>query len=331
MARRVPEHPTPAPPSAVPVRPGVGAALDLVLCHWFATGTHSTQSQARMGETAVRFQNRLRATGIGSFTEVTPVDAAAFINAPTRTGRAPQLATRHNRRTSLRAVYRTLRELGLADGDPTLDVGLPARGELVARPLTEAEVTLGRTSVHGRRSTWSPMRATAWALGEASAVSSEITRIRISDLDHPTRPRHVTLPGTPRHDQRTVELTPWGRRILTRRVAELTDTGHGPNTLLAYGGAATPGGATAQASVCNALRDVLHLAGLGTDPQVKPGSLRHWAGRSRYDAGAPLTEVARVLGHRSLDETALDIGLHWHTTTATTTTAPTGAGAGVAA
>ena len=113
MARRLPEHPTPALPSAVPVPLGVGAALDLVLCHWFATGTHATQSQARMGETAVRLQNRLLATGINTFTEVNPTEAAAFINAPTCIGRPPQLATRHNRRTCLRAVYRTLRELGL--------------------------------------------------------------------------------------------------------------------------------------------------------------------------------------------------------------------------
>ena len=313
MARRLPAHPTPAPPAAAPVPLGIVAELDLVLVHWFATGAYSTQTQARMGETATRFQHRLLATAVSSFAEVTPTDAAAFITAPTRTGRPPRLATRHNRRTSLRAVYRTLRTLDLAEGDPTLDVNLPARGDLMARPLTDTEVALGRTSVHGRRSTWSPMRAVAWALGEATAVTSEITRIRIADLDHPTRPRHVRLPGTPRHDGRTVELTPWGRRIITRRVTELTDTGHGPSALLAYGGAAPPGGATAQASICNALREVIHLAGLGHDPQIKPGSLRHWAGRSRYDAGTPLTEVARILGHRSLDETARDIGLHWYT------------------
>jgi hypothetical protein len=44
---------------------------------------------------------------------------------------------------------------------------------------------------------------------------------------------------------------------------------------------------------------------------VRPSSLRHWAGRTAYDAGSPIEAVARLLGHRSLDATAEDIALTW--------------------
>lgn len=43
-----------------------------------------------MGETAVRFPHRLLATGISSFANVSPTDAAAFISAPTRSAGSPR-------------------------------------------------------------------------------------------------------------------------------------------------------------------------------------------------------------------------------------------------
>ena len=66
-----------------------------------------------------------------------------------------------------------------------------------------------------------------------------------------------------------------------------------------------------QASVCNALGAVLDLAGLAVEPDVRPASLRHWAGRELFDAGASIQEVARRLGARSLDTAAEDIALDW--------------------
>jgi hypothetical protein len=69
-----------------------------------------------------------------------------------------------------------------------------------------------------------------------------------------------------------------------------------------------------QAGVCNALGAVLDLAGLGGEADVRPASLRHWAGLELFDAGTPIQEVARRLGARSLDAAAEDIALHWRTT-----------------
>ncbi|WP_345502992.1 tyrosine-type recombinase/integrase [Pedococcus ginsenosidimutans] len=269
-----------------------------------------------MTETAQRFAGRLTAIGIGAFADVRPETAQAFVSARTIKGRPPELATRHARRTALRTLYRTLRSLRLADGDPTLDLDLPPRGELVARPLTDDEITLCRASAQLRPGRRASTRCVAWALGEATAVSSEITAITVADLDDPLNPTWVRLPGTRRHDPRTAALTHWGAAVIAHRVRDLA--GCGPQTLLAYGGRAPAGDAKAQASVCNALRHVLDAAGLAAEPDVRPASLRHWAGRTAHDTGTPIEGVARLLGHRSLDAAAEDIALTWRTPTDTT-------------
>jgi integrase/recombinase XerC len=155
--------------------------------------------------------------------------------------------------------------------------------------------------------------AVCWALGETTAVTSEISALRVEDLDDPHRPTRLRLPGTRRHDARSGFLSGWGRTVLARHLEVLHTAGGGPQTLLAYRGAATPGGAVGQASVCNALGAVLDLAGLSSEADVRPASLRHWAGRELYDAGRPIQEVARRLGARSLDAAAEDIALTWRT------------------
>lgn len=288
--------------------------------YWKSSGAHSEQTLARMSETAGRFTRLLDVRGIPRFEAVDSEDARRFLDARLPGGALPELATRHARRVALRALYRALRALGLAVGDPTLDLALPPRGERAARPLTDDEVTLARISAQVLpRSTTAAVRATAWALGEATAVSSEIAAVRIADLDSAERPRSVLLPGTRRHNPRTGTLTEWGQHVIARRVRQLTTAGAGPDTLLAYGGAAPAGGAKAQASVCNALRDTMHAAGLAAEPDVRPASLRHWAGRRAYDAGAAIHEVALLLGHRSLDETATDIALDWRQAQSTST------------
>jgi hypothetical protein len=98
--------------------------LARVVAHWRTVDTHADGSLARLLETTAAFTRRLNAQGIASFTEVSPAHAAAFVSARTRHGAAPELATRHARRTALRTLFRTLRALGLHDSDPTLDLAL---------------------------------------------------------------------------------------------------------------------------------------------------------------------------------------------------------------
>jgi uncharacterized protein YidB (DUF937 family) len=101
-------------------------------------------------------------------------------------------------------------------------------------------------------------------------------------------------------------LTEWGQVLLTRHLERIERDDGG--RLLAYGGR---GGTRylAQASVSMGLTKVLDLAGLRADPRVHARSVRAWAGRSRYDRGISLEDVARFLGHRSLDGAAREIGL----------------------
>jgi len=294
--------------------------LDWVLLRWELSSTHSPQTLVRMTETVQRFTTRLARTGVRSFTAVTPAHAADFVLAPLTGGQPPEVHTQHARRTSLRVLYRTLRSLDVPVGDPTLDLVLAPRGCRVARPLTAEEVTLCRASAQATPGRRQLMRAVAWSLGEATAVSSEITAVRVRDLDRRdglTFPGEVRLPGTRRLRARTAPLTEWGSLMIAQRLIDLRrqDRLH-PETLLAYGGLTPPGGAKAQASVCNALRDVLGAAGLSGELDVRPSSLRHWAGRASFDGGTSIEGVARLMGHRSLDAAAEDIALDWDDATA---------------
>jgi site-specific recombinase XerD len=285
--------------------------LEAVYSVWDIAGLHTAQTLLRMKETVRRFSRRLSAADITTFVDVSRPVAEGFVTASVSGGRPALIATQHARRTAVRTLYRTLRSLGYPVADPTLDIALAPRGLLVARPLTDDEITLCRAGAQLTRGHWASMRATAWALGETSAVSSEITAITIADLDEFTSPRHVRLPGTTRHDPRMGTLSDWGSQVIAARAAALQASGATATTLLAYGGQAPAGGAKAQASVCNALREVLDTAGLADEPDVRPSSLRHWAGRRAYDDGAPIDAVARLLGHRSLDGAAEDIALRW--------------------
>jgi integrase/recombinase XerC len=288
------------------------AIVAVVVDQWAVSGEFSEQTLARCGETVTRFARRLDAQGVHAPREVTREHCQGFIDATTLKGQPPELTTRHARRTALRMLFRTLRELGHAVSDPTLDLHLPVRTATTARPLTDAEVTLCRASTRlGEAGSLTLQRAVCWALAEATAVTSEITAVRVGDLDQPDAPRWVRLAGTRRHDPRLGELTDWGSAIVARQASLLRERRATPATLLTYRGAGAPGEAVAQAAACNAIGAVLGLSGLARESDVRPASVRNWAGRRLYDAGMPIEHVARRLGARTLDSAAADIGLAW--------------------
>ncbi|MEV7431841.1 site-specific integrase [Nocardioides sp. NPDC092400] len=285
-----------------------------VVDQWRASGDITEQTAQRAGETLQRFLRRQAALGATRPETFTAEQCADFVHARGLNGRAPEVTTMHARRTALRMAFRTLRELGYEVGDPTVDLVLPPRTSTAARPLTDDEVVLCRTSARlGEAGSASLQRAVIWALGESTAISSEISAIRIRDVDDPEAPRWVRLPGTRRCDPRLGELSEWGTVIVARQIGRLREQRATPTTLLTYKGAGTPGEATAQASVANAIGAVLRYAGLAAEPDVRPASLRNWAGRRLFDAGLPIDQVARRMGCRSLDAAAEDIGLTWRT------------------
>ena len=142
MPHKLPAHspttyraPAPAPALWRELPPQEGFAR--VLTRWETSRVHTDQTLARMSETVGRFIARLDAQGVTGLGEVTHRHVAAFVASATTDASAPELATQHARRTSVRTFYRTLRELGVTAGDPTMDLRLPPRGVLAARPLTD--------------------------------------------------------------------------------------------------------------------------------------------------------------------------------------------------
>ncbi len=82
-----------------------------------------------------------------------------------------------------------------------------------------------------------------------------------------------------------------------------------PDASLVYDGARD--GKVAQISSCVAIGDILRMAGLAKEPDVRPNSVVAWAGRRVLSETSHIEAVAKVLGARSLDRAASLIGWHW--------------------
>jgi len=284
-----------------------------VCARWAQDAEFTPATLDKCGVAVTRFARRLHHQGVLEPAQITTSHCHGFIEATTIKGGAPELTTRHSRRSALRMMFRTLRELGYEVGDPTQDLRLPSRSERAARPLSDLEVALGRASSRlGEAGGRSLHRAVCWALGETTAVTSEISAVRVGDVDDPRAPRWVQLSGSRRHRPRLGELSEWGSAIIARQLELLTQRRAHPATLLSYRGQGAPGEPGAQSAVCNAIANVMSLAGLNEEADVRPASLRNWAGRRLYEAGMPIENVARRMGARSLDTTAADIALDWN-------------------
>jgi integrase len=241
-----------------------------------------------------------RGFAVHGLAEVTSEIARAFVVAPVE-DRDPSVATMHLRRSVVRFVFRQARGLGLVDHDPCVDLVLPPRSGLVARPLADDEIAVCRSySLTSLTNTRTPA---AWALAEATARTAEIPHIRVSDVDLGNR--RVRLHGSPRTIERWAPLTPWGVPQLARRVATLD----GFDAPLVY--AAKGSAESGQASSCIAVSDTLVRAGLGREPDLRPISVAAWAGRSLLDRTGRIDAVARLLGVRSLDRAARIVGWDW--------------------
>lgn len=262
------------------------------------------QSARRFDELLQRFELfAQRGHRIQFLDELSPGDLKQFIEAKGSTG-TPSAATMHMRRTSLRILFRVARlDLGFEGGDPTLDIALPPRSGLTARPLTNDEVALGRSfSLHTLTATRQPA---AWALGEATATTAELAHIVIGDLDlcHEHGPR-VWLHGSNKREARWGLLDDWGAQQLQRRADSLRRTDR-----LIYNG--TNPEEDGQRSCCAAISDTMIRAGLSGEPDVRPASLMAWAGCNVLEETDRIEEVARRLGIRSLDSAARFIDFDW--------------------
>ncbi len=266
-----------------------------------ASSMLADQTRPRFVATADRLFRFCRlGHGLESLEEVTPEVARAFVAAPLE-DRDPSVATMHLRRAVVRFVFREARALGLADHDPCVDLSLPPRSRLAARPLTDDEIVVCRSySLTSLTNTRTPA---AWALAEATARTAEIPHLRVRDLD--LDHRRVWLHGSTRTLDRWAPLTHWGQVQLQRRASALD----GPDSPLVY--TANGSAQSGQAASCIAVTDTLVRAGLGGEPDVRPVSVAAWAGRALLDETGQIDAVARLLGVRSLDRAARIVAWDW--------------------
>lgn len=242
--------------------------------------------------------------GCTQLSDVTPAVMEDFLKARLPNGRPATAPTIHNRRTAVRTLFRAARRLGLADGDPTLDAQLPAKGALAARPLTEDEVARARDA--SRWSLTSQRFAAAWALAETSARVSELPGICWEHVDISTGA--VALPGNGRVRTRTGRLTGWGLDVLTA-VREQNGPLAVPIVVSVDGSQDSR-----RVSVSNTISAVLIRSGLAARRGVRPGSIAAWAGKRHMETTGDIAAVARLLGVSSLDVAARMIAWDWNQT-----------------
>jgi integrase len=261
----------------------------------------ASQSEARLGRVVQQFQS-FSGVGLGlaGLDAVQAQHARSFILARKSDGSPPSISTMHLRRSAVRLLFAMARQLGLATGDPTLDLPLAPRSSLHRRPLTDDEIAVGRSFAGQTLS--ETRRPAAWALAEATARTSELPHIRPSDLDLSLG--RVWIHGASKTDARWGHLTEWGARQLEERLRSVT--GDAP---LVYAGDGS--GESGQASCCAAIGNVLRRAGLAGEPDVGPSSVAAWPGARAFREGASIDEVAGMLGIRSLDRAARCIGWDW--------------------
>ncbi len=276
-------------------------AVEAVAARLLADGAVSEQSFERLVELMGRFAGFVSTGhGVTDLAAVTRSMVDEFVDAPTSTGGTPSATVRHLRRCAVRLLFRTARHMGLVDGDPTLDLELPARRPPAARPLTNAEVERCRAaSLYLFEATRLPA---AWALAEAGIRTGELAKVTVADVDLEAGVVHA--PGCRSALARTAPLTDWGTAQLGRRLRALPSE---PGRPLTYEGDGSD--KSKQAASCIALTDCLTRAGLGKDPAVRPVSVAAWAGRRVFDETGRIDQVAARLGMRSLDRAARLIDL----------------------
>ena len=200
-------------PTLLAVRIGLAAALR-------GSARLSEQSERRLLELMLRFLRYVEfGCGLESLAEVTPQHVQGFVLAPSdgRKASPPSVATSHLRRSAMRLLYRVLRQASAVEHDPTLDLDLPALSSLAAWPLTDDEIALGRS--FSAKTLGETRRPAAWALAEATARTSELSAIRIRDVD--LDGGRVWIAGSTKVEARWGHLSEWGVDALTRRIAIL--------------------------------------------------------------------------------------------------------------
>lgn len=275
----------------------IADAVVFVIADLRRADSFTAQTRDRFATLWQRFVAFATAFGVTRVVEVTTDLVRTFVFAPTKDGRAPSPATTKLRRSAIRTLWRALRDVQLAVGDPTLDLDLEKGAARPTRPLTNDEVERCRWASLG---TIVPSRLPAlWALLEAGAATGEAPHVTFATVDEATST--VLLPGTRKLEARRVALTPWGLTQLQRRAREIGDA----STPLVYAGERSE--QSAQSSACRGVETIFKWAWID-DPMVRPSSVRAWVGQRVFVLTGRIEAVALELGLQSLDAAATVIG-----------------------
>ena len=223
----------------------------------------------------------------------------AFVNARLPSGSPPTPSTTRVRLSALRCLFRSLRDLGVLDGDPTTDIRLLSRAASQARPLTDVEVDRCRWA--STATLVASRYPIIWALAEAGASTGEIGSVRRSDLD--LGQGDVEVSGGRKESPRLVRLTAWGQEAVAAAAEDREGEWLAVDRDSDYD--------VRRASVTAALREILRRGGCA-DTDVEPRSVTAWAGQRIFaETEGRVEAVARALGLASLDDTAALIGFDW--------------------
>ncbi len=189
------------------------------LRHRVQTGTFKSSSANKAAQYAasfVRFINR--GLSVSDISTVTPMDVRSFVFAPAKGPdgvRTPSSSTSDNRRWAVKVFFNELVQLGLIRSNPAINVRVVREPGVAARPLTDEEQLQGmRHSARSRRDTRGPA---AWALGRATAYSSELGLATVADLDLENKRVWLTGASTGRA-ARWGYLEDWDLEQLQRRI-----------------------------------------------------------------------------------------------------------------
>lgn len=284
-------------------------ALALVGSHLAMVGDVEAQSMTQMLAEIARFTQYLAVKGVNRLAEVSEQHCRDFMEHAVRARSGgwtePSDSTMHKRRTAIRLLYGAARHIYLTDRDPTLDIKLPTRTTRRARSLTNEEEALGR--IWSQPTLTDTRHPAAWALGQASATSSELAVAVVGDLDLPGQ--RVWLHGNERNRiPRWGALTDWGVRQIEAHIQQI---GTDPTTPIVTRARKTRN--AAQASSTMAVSDVLKRSGLSNEKDVRPLSLSAWAGRRVFEETGRIDAAAHAMGVRRLDTAAEMIGWDWDT------------------
>lgn len=287
--------------------------VETVIGVWSAAvveGAMSAQTFDKFSLLARRFERFVAAHDVTTVDAVDSTLVSKFVRAPGRSRRgivaAAAVATMHNRRATLRALFDAALAHGLASDDPATGIAIARRETSIQRPVTEDEAAVIRLVCQREHPTRHAATAALLLLG---AHTGELGHITAADVDPVAAT--VRAHGSTKHQPRNLSLDRWSRQVLIARIAYLA----GPlpadcrSPVLCTGAAGTD--AHRQARVCVTVREILTWAGLSDDPGIRPSSLTAYAARRVFDRTGRVEAAAALVGSRSLDSTAALIGYQW--------------------